>query len=482
MFGFGKKKVQINTSATGSQRTNVRARYDAAQNSPDNARHWAMADSFSPDLAASPQVRATLRNRSRYEVANNSYAKGMVLTLANDCVGTGARLQMLTADDEANKTIESMFSEWADEVSLASKLRTARMARAVDGETFCIKTHNPKLRSPIKLDLKIIEAEQITTPWQKISTLSSNQADGIEFDQYGNRSLYYILKQHPSSSGQFLNPGYDIVAAENVMHLYRVDRAGQNRGIPEITPALPLFAQLRRYTLAVIAAAETAADFAAVLYTDSPANGEADNVTPLDTINLDKNMATTLPNGWKLGQIEANQPITTYAEFVRALLNEIARCMNIPLGVAIGNSSQYNYASGRLDYQMYGKTIDVDRSDIELTILDKILMQWLDMAILVGPPMPLSIRSIQSYPHKWFWDGREHVDPAKEANAQETRLRSNTTTLAEEYAKQGKDWRQELDQRAIEVAYCKSKGLMLEEAMPNKNTATAVMEDEDDQK
>ena len=32
---------------------------------------------------------ATLRNRARYEVANNSYARGIVLTLANDVVGTG---------------------------------------------------------------------------------------------------------------------------------------------------------------------------------------------------------------------------------------------------------------------------------------------------------------------------------------------------------------------------------------------------------
>ena len=46
----------------------------------------------------------------------------------------------------------------------------------------------------------------------------------------------------------------------------------------EITLALPLFAQLRRYTLAVLGAAETAADFAGILYTDSPANGEADAI------------------------------------------------------------------------------------------------------------------------------------------------------------------------------------------------------------
>ena len=48
---------------------------------------------------------------------------------------------------------------------------------------------------------------------------------------------------------------YDRVPAAAVIHYFRTDRPGQRRGIPEITPALPLFAQLRRYTLAVIAAA-----------------------------------------------------------------------------------------------------------------------------------------------------------------------------------------------------------------------------------
>ena len=50
----------------------LRARYDAAVTNANNRRHWANADALSADAAASPQVRRTLRNRSRYEVANLS--------------------------------------------------------------------------------------------------------------------------------------------------------------------------------------------------------------------------------------------------------------------------------------------------------------------------------------------------------------------------------------------------------------------------
>ena len=60
----------------------MRARYDAATTNSDNYRHWANADGLSADSAASPEVRRILRNRSRYEVANNSYARGIVDLLA----------------------------------------------------------------------------------------------------------------------------------------------------------------------------------------------------------------------------------------------------------------------------------------------------------------------------------------------------------------------------------------------------------------
>ena len=170
--------------------------------------------------------------------------------------------------------------------------------------------------------------------------------------------------------------------AAAVLHYFRCDRPGQIRGIPDITPALPLFAQLRRFTLAVLAAAETAADFAGILYTDAPANGEADSAEPFEPIELEKRMLLTMPGGWKMAQMQSEQPSTTYAEFKKEILNEIARCLNMPFNVAAGNSSGYNYASGRLDHQTYFKSIRVEQSQLARVVLDRILHAWLREAIL----------------------------------------------------------------------------------------------------
>ena len=111
----------------------VVAKFDSAKTTPENRKHWANADGLSPNAAINPEVRRVLRNRARYEVANNSYAKGIVLTLANDTIGTGPRLQMLTDDADANARIEDAFEQWSRAVDLPGKLRTMRLARAESG-------------------------------------------------------------------------------------------------------------------------------------------------------------------------------------------------------------------------------------------------------------------------------------------------------------------------------------------------------------
>ena len=98
MAGFFNKLLGRSESKSNLIRTTwrkprtVKARFDAAQTTNDNLKHWAAADGFSADMAASAEVRRALRERARYEVANNSYARGIVLTVANDTIGTGPRL------------------------------------------------------------------------------------------------------------------------------------------------------------------------------------------------------------------------------------------------------------------------------------------------------------------------------------------------------------------------------------------------------
>ena len=192
-----------------------------------------MADALSPDAAMTPDVRRTLHNRARGEVASNSYAKGMVLAIAGDCVGTGPRLQLLTEDNETNRIVEQAFAEWATVVNLAEKLRTMRMAKATDGEAFAVLVNNPTLNHPVKLDILPVEAERVTSPPEWMGDL--NTVGGIELNRHGNPTAYHVMKDRP---GEITLTGvwFERFAADTMIHRHRPDGLGNIEVFPKSRP------------------------------------------------------------------------------------------------------------------------------------------------------------------------------------------------------------------------------------------------------
>lgn len=463
----------------------IRSRYDSAQTTTENSNHWGNADALSAAAANSKEVRTVLRNRARYERDNNGYASGMVETLANDVIGTGPRLHLDTPDADANARCADAFEEWTAAVGLAEKLRTMREAKAVDGEAFALLVSNPATMSRVTLDLFLVETDQVSTP-DLFFVEPKIAVDGIRFDAYGNPSEYHLLKDHPGDT-YVTSWGYeyDRLPASLVLHWFKARRPGQRRGVPEITPVLDLFANLRRYTKACVSSAEIAALFAVLLKSLMPPEDAATSAPPFDTREVTRGMMTVLPDGYDVAQLKAEQPTTTYPMFKSEILNEIARPLNMPYNVAAGNSSGYNYASGRLDHQVYHRMIGVDRYHLETHILDRVFRAWLEEARLADPGsvagLALPAGPIRRLPrHQWFWDGFAHVDPGKEAAAQTQRLANRTTTLADEWAAEGHDWRAKARQQAAERAYFAQLGLPYPGDAPAADDTTDDAEGGDD--
>jgi lambda family phage portal protein len=457
----------------------VRGRFDAAEPGEDR-RHWANADALSADAALAPWKRREMRNRARYERNNNSYLAGISATLANDLIGTGPRLQLDTGDIEADREIARQFFDWSWRIDLAGKLKVMRESLLIDGEAFGLLISNPRLPD-VQLDVRLIEAEMVATPTELMRqsiSIDGSTVDGVEFDATGNVIAYQVLRYHPGSNYRINNLEFTRVPADQVIHWMRATRPGQHRGVPEVAPSLRLFGQLRRYTEAVIAAAETAADFAAFIHSNSPA-AEVDEVEAFAEMPIERRSIVTLPEGWDISQLRAEQPTSTYAMFKREIVNEIARCLQLPYNVAALDSSSYNYASGRMDHQVYGMTLKVYRDELERVMLDRLFAAWTLEAGLVGI-IPDGLPEFSDWNWSWQWDGKDHVDPAKEASAAQTRLATHTTTLAAEYAKQGKQWDVELRQRAAEMQLMQELGLTAAEPAAPATPVVPAAEDFED--
>ncbi|HUU11437.1 MAG TPA: phage portal protein, partial [Phycisphaerae bacterium] len=333
----------------------VRAKYDAAQTTDDNTRHWAASDSLSADQANSYAIRKKLRERARYETANNTTLGGIVDTYVDDTVGqAGPRLQLLTANVDLNDEVEREWRRWAAAARFGQKLRTLHRSRVVDGEGFALFITNPRLKHPVTLDLRVLECDRFHSTGL---IAEDNNIDGVVLDEQGNAIEYHVLSAHPGGSeytGFDKTIAYD---AEWIIHWFRAWRSEQHRGVPAILAALPLAAYDRRFRLAVLAAAETCADISMLLYTEAPANGEAANVDEYSAMEIERNVMMSVPGGWKPSQMTPQQPAATYKEFKRETTTDMARPVAMPRNIAAGDSSDYNFASGRLDHGTYFKRI-----------------------------------------------------------------------------------------------------------------------------
>lgn len=445
--------------STVKKLSTLQAQLDVAQTTEDNQRHWQYADGQSADAAYSPHVRDVLRRRARYEFVNNSICKGIVRTFVNDVVGRGPMLQLHTGRVEQDQQVERAWRMWGRAVSLPQKLRLQILSRIVSGESLAVLAQNPRLGHPIKLDVECLECDRLQNPMRFMDGQDASQAlDGIELDQWGNPSRYMILNQHPGAL-----VGLDLSAtaypARNVLHDFTKIRPEQHRGIPDITQALPLFANLRRYTEAVIAAAETAADFSAVMESQNMPDEGPVSVEPMDLLQIEKRMMLTLPQGWKLNQLRSEQPTNVYAQFKREIVAETCRCLNIPYVAGAADASGHNFSSAKLDMTSYNLTLDVERQDLEVG-LDRILYEFVqDLRQL-----PDFNNIPQVYEHEWLWANRPNSDP-REAQATQTKIQSMQTTLAEVSAARGRDWMEVVDEVARIKSYVQEKGLTEKEVL-----------------
>lgn len=457
------QKLQRQIAAITTQMTNerfahrreIRAKYDAAQTHIGNENHWGQSDTLSPHAVASYQVRKTLRSRSRYELCeNNPYLKGTCLTIVNDFIGSGPKLQVTDEriPDEKRKIIQKKFSEWATSIKLRQKLWRLRMSKIVDGESFLLPYSNKRrfIYDPVQLDFQVIEADRITTQHTNpIPQPNSDnwEVDGVRFDANENPLAYYLLSFHPGSVGfldRFISPGFtspDIVPTDHagkwipakyMIHWFRQDR-GWLRGIPEATASLPLCAILRRYTLAVVRNAEAMADITVLLETENPAGGnpyatDASGNTisddPFDLFPLEMGMAMNLPWGMVAKQL-SNVPLgIQFDEFVGSLLREISRPILSPYNITSGSSKDSNMASGVLDATIYKGGQRAERLSIEEEVLCRIFYLWWQEAIRIPGHLGGNYTSGQwalaTMPqHRWRWDriGIDHTDPARVAES-----------------------------------------------------------------
>lgn len=449
------------------------ATFDNAETTDDNRRHWERARDKPVTVELTPDVRMKLRERCSYERDNNSYCSGLMSTRATDLIGyTLPKLRIAADNPEIKSTIEMAWDEWSkhEYVNLSSKLRVMDETTQCEGESFIAQFSDDALEKEfgIGLNVNVIGAARVCDAagnrWGTYKEGEYND-DGLIIDlKTGRPKRFKVIPAEDAVYGLSAYGDAPTVDPKYMKQWFRPRRPGQFRGYSEYAPCLGLYAQLRRYDLATLDAAEFAAMLAGVMYTSQPVDPDSlGSVKPWTKAELERGTLLGLPLGYKAEQFKPEQPLTQYQMFVNMILRQIGRAMDVPFGIVAGDSSSYNYSSARLDYQGYEARIKYDREQLTIRQLNCLFKDWLfEWAVYMavkGKRIYKDLIESKGIGWKWTFTSRPSSDPSKDAEADAKRLETQTDNLAGVYAARGLDWEEELEQRSKELQKMKKLGL-----------------------
>lgn len=413
--------------------------WDVARTNRLNRAHWqsVTGNTINQDLTVDLE---TICRRAEYEIQNNAIIAGMVDTHATDVVGiNGPTLQINSSRKTYNAAVESVWEEFAanpdlnGQWTLTDLLELGVIGWWISGDWFWqLVNGDPWTR------LYAIAPRRV-----KSQAASATATMGIDRDKFGRPLAYHVEEWTESDLLAAPTGKFATIPAADMIHLYRPMEPGQARGVPWLAPCLETAGQIRDYDDQVMDAARAAADSATLLWTNHP---DVDCAPVNESTTIERRTISTVPPGWQVSQLKAEQPTTTYREFRQQRLRELGRPAGMPLMMIELDSSNHNYSSARFDAQIYWRKIQRLQSTIAQKALTRILKLLIREGELNGriktrPPADLRIN--------WTWQPPPHVDPGKEANAWETLLRIGICSLADARIAYGKD-PESVDQRRAE--------------------------------
>lgn len=341
--------------------------------------------------AISQGVRRRIMYSARDVVRNNATARRAVQVLVNNIVGTGIEPKLISDDAslaEAWKIRAAQLNSLAFDVQGASTLagiqRLAVEAMITDGEALILWPDDDRGRG--QCQVRVLEPEYLVDSLNGLAAIAGHVIyDGIEYDAAGRVVAYHLYDEHPDSA-VWLSPrradGYSRVDAARVIHLYRIDRPGQRRGVSWFASVLDDLVALSDNDEAQMMRQKIAACMAVFWRSEkSPENaGIPKTLSPglIQQIGADDEVSF------------ANPPdVTGYDDFARIHLRRIAAGLGITYESLTGDLSSVNFSSARIGRIEMSQNIEAVQWTLVMPRLCAPLARWILQGWALAEPLRL---------------------------------------------------------------------------------------------
>lgn len=432
----------------------------------------------------------TLRSRSRDLERNNPIAHGALKTKTTYVIGTGLRPEPSIDRDFlglSSEQAEALQAKILREFELvagsvegdASRRKTFYQKQAelyhssrTNGDAFLLLPFFERGDWPYSTRFRSVEADRVCNPNNKRDdeTLSG----GFELDENGATAAIHVLQGSPSR--RFLRskakweriPLFADNGARNVLILSNHNlRAGQTRGVPDLSPVIEVIKQAGRYIDAELMASVISSKFTVFIKSEgggardpyAPGAGgggdeDYDDTEPRD-LRLGDGLVTELDEGESIETANPGRPNAQFDPFVTALWRQIGGALGIPFEILLKHFTA-SYSASRAALLQFASYILVDRADVVVNVCQPYYEAIIAEAVARGRlHMPGFFKDpmIRRAYCRALWHGpvMGEIDELKAANAAEKRLKVGITTHERETRRQvGESWSQVNEQRRIE--------------------------------
>lgn len=403
-------------------------------------------------------VLKKMRARSRDLARNNEYVKGYLDLLKTNVVGEkGFSLQVKALnstgmlDQQGNQIIETAWYDWCrmgnptvDGVrSFVDLQKLVISAVARDGECILVKHRGQSFKHTIAF--QVLEADQLDVEKSERLANGNEIRMGVELNRYKKPVAYHFLSYHPGDydfTSQSVSKKHTRVLAENVIHVYDPLRAGQTRGEPWTTPAIPALKQLSAYREAAVINARIGASKMGFFTSPGGDGYVPDDVDDqgVPSMEVEPGLFQQLPRGTDFTAFDPTYPNNEFHDFHKSILKGIATGLGISYVSLSNDLESTSFSSIR-----QGSLIERDSyRSMQQFMIDHFVMRvyesWLGAAMEMGF-ISLPLRTYDKFHSASSFRGRawSWVDPVKEMNAAVTGVQNGILSIQDVATQYGKD-------------------------------------------
>lgn len=409
-----------------------------------------------------------LRTGSHDLVRNNPHAAKGVRTIVSEMIGTGIiprfkrnNRTVPVLEEFARQTLDRPIIDVGGQHDYYGIQALAATTMVESGEALIIRKRVDDRFLPIRF--QVLEPDHLDDSRDWVYSDGRRIIQGVEFDSQGRRTQYWLHPEHPG--GRFLRSVNSVpVPAEDVIHVYRVDRPGQVRGVPWLAPVMLRMADFSDYEEAQLVRQKIAACFA-VFYSDQIGG---DTPTELSTEKVEPGLIQRVGPG---SEVTFGSPpqVLDYKDYASVSLHAIAAGLGVSYEALTGDLSGVNFSSGRMGHLQFQRNLDAWRW---LTFIPQACARmtdwWLEAADLTGKRV--NGVTVSHTPPR-----REMISPEREVPANTAAMRSGQKSLVQILQESGVDPDQHLDEIKETLEMLDRLGIVLD-SDPRKVSTSGVMQ------